>query len=395
MIRSVTRRIGAGSFVLAATVLLLVSPAAASPLGAQEASDSTSASEGVPSGAGAATAARPDSAPPVERRARDIQRLFRPDPGGYETVFAPSFLGQVPAETLHGIFAEYHAEHARATAVEVIGPFAGGVTVIRLAFEDGTAALLQLAVEPTEPHRVTGALIGPSFSFQTNASGASRGKVEVHEPAYASDEYHPRTRLRLPFEGEWWVFWGGRTQEANYHRASALQRYAYDFVVRKDGSTHAGDGRRNDEYWCEGRPILAPAAGAIVAAKDGVAENVPRALDSDEKLGNHVVIDHGNGEFSLLAHLQTGSIAVEPGDEVEAGDRVGACGNSGNSTEPHLHYQLQTGPDFFEAEALPAPFHDYRADGVIVEIGEPVRGQTIEPLTRATAEPAPGSADTP
>jgi len=310
---------------------------------------------------------------PIGRRAGDVGRLFRADPGGYEDLFAPAFLAQVPATALDGIFTRYHAQHGAVTATDVVGPFANGATIVRLRFEDGSQVLAQLSLESSPPHRVVGALIGPAFE---PVAGGSFG---ISEPSYPRDAYETKTKLRLPFEGEWWVFWGGRNTQGNYHRANALQRYAYDFVIRREGSTHAGTGEENEDYWCEGAPILAPAAGTVVRAVDDVPENVPGQMNADQKLGNYVVIDHGNVEYSLFAHLQTGSATVERGDRVAPGARVGACGNSGNSSEPHLHYQLQTGPDFFESESVPAPFHDYLADGESVDVGEPARGQTVTP----------------
>ncbi|MFW6089005.1 MAG: M23 family metallopeptidase [Gemmatimonadota bacterium] len=325
-------------------------------------------------------AAAADGLQPIERRANDIAGLFRGDPGGYDEVFAGSFLSQIPAATLDQIFTGMHAEHGSAIGAEVVGPFTGGASIVRVNFEDGTAVLLQLALEPAPPHRVTGAQLGPVFEVES--VGVARGASRISAPTYPTDDYETRTRLRLPFEGEWWVFWGGRSRDQNYHRASALQRYAYDFVVRREGSTHRGDGDRNEDYWCEGEPVLAPAAGIVVVVEDGVPENVPGETNADQKLGNHVVIDHGNGEFSLFAHLQTASARVERGGAVEAGTPVGACGNSGNSTEPHLHYQLQTGPDFFASESVPAPFHDYLSDGERVEVGEPRRGETVAPAPR-------------
>lgn len=351
---------------LAGLAALLVGPTAA----AAQAQDANSMPDSVAD-------AVADALQPIQRRARDVAGLFRADPGGYEEVFAPPFLAQIPAASLRQIFTGVHAEHGPATDAEVLGPFTGGASIVRLHFEDGSAALVQLALEPAPPHRVTGAQLGPVFEVESAA--AARGAFRISVPAYPSDDYETRTTLRLPFDGEWWVFWGGRSREENYHRASALQRYAYDFVVRRDGSTHRGDGRRNEDYWCEGEPVLAPAAGTVVVAEDGVPENVPGEMNADEKLGNHVVIDHGNDEYSMFAHLQTGSVRVERGEAVEAGTPVGACGNSGNSSEPHLHYQLQSGPDFFASKSVPAPFHDYLADGEPVEVGEPRRGQAVAP----------------
>lgn len=185
------------------------------------------------------------------------------------------------------------------------------------------------------------------------------------------------TELRLPFRGEWYVAWGGRRPHQNRHVRARDQRFAYDFVVLEEGATHEGDGDVNADYHCFGRPVLAPAAGRVATAVDSVADNEPGRMNRDVPPGNHVVIDHGNGEFSLLAHFRRGSLGVEEGDRVEKGQRLGACGNSGNSSEPHVHYHLQDGPEFGEAVGLPAQFRGYRADGETVERGEPERGQLV------------------
>lgn len=83
-----------------------------------------------------------------------------------------------------------------------------------------------------------------------------------------------------------------------------------------------------------------------------------------------------------MAHLQRGSVAVQVGDWVEPGDLLGLCGNSGNSSEPHLHNHLQNTPDFPGGEGLPALFRSYLVDGVLVERGEPLRGQFVAPAEK-------------
>ena len=192
-------------------------------------------------------------------------------------------------------------------------------------------------------------------------------------------DYRTRTKLRLPFDDEFHVFWGGRTVEQNYHAAHPNQRFALDLLVMRDGRSHSGEGTRNEDYYCFGTPILAPAAGKVVEVIDSVEDNVPGRMNAQEVTGNRVVIDHGNEEFSVLAHLRRGSTRVRAGDAVAAGDRVGECGNSGNSSEAHLHYQLQDGAGFSAAAALPAQFQDYLADGQPVARGEPTKGQRVRP----------------
>jgi murein DD-endopeptidase MepM/ murein hydrolase activator NlpD len=205
---------------------------------------------------------------------------------------------------------------------------------------------------------------------------APEGKLAA--AATTKSDYATRAVLHLPFEGGWDVAWGGRTIEQNQHAAVSDQRFAYDFLVVEGGSTHRGDGRRNDDYFAYGRAILAPAAGRVVAVVDGIPDNVPGTMDTSHLAGNHVILDHGDGEFSLLAHLAPGSVAVKLGDRVGAGARLGRCGNSGHSSEPHLHYHLQTTARLGEGEGLPAPFVGYVADGVAVPRGEPIKGQRVE-----------------
>lgn len=196
---------------------------------------------------------------------------------------------------------------------------------------------------------------------------------------FETDE--PRTTLRLPFDGEWVVLWGGTKPHENYHMAVPPLRFAYDFVVDSGGSLYRVDGRSNADYHCWGRPILAPAAGRVVMALDSFAENVPgRSPAGFRGPGNVVIIDHGGGEFSVLAHLRRGSVRVATGQEIEAGETVGECGNNGESLLPHLHYQLQR--DMQPGRPVPARFSQFMAEGVRVARGQPTRGQRVEHAPR-------------
>jgi murein DD-endopeptidase MepM/ murein hydrolase activator NlpD len=189
-------------------------------------------------------------------------------------------------------------------------------------------------------------------------------------------------RLSLPFRGTWWVFWGGPTERQNYHAVAADQRHAYDFVVWRDGSTHRGAGTRNADYWAWGRPLLAPADAVVVAVRDGVRDNRPLVELENRRApaGNHVVLDLGRGEFALLAHMRRGSVRVRRGMRVRRGDVLGLCGNSGNSSEPHLHFHVQDRRELFgAARGRRVQFVGYDADGRRVRRGSPVQGQFVAP----------------
>ena len=189
--------------------------------------------------------------------------------------------------------------------------------------------------------------------------------------------YQDKVKLRLPFAGAWFVYQGGRSTFENYHAAIAVQRFALDLLPLKNGLPFSGDGKTNDQYYCFGQPVLAPAAGTVAEAEGTVPDNEPGKPGQGPVIGNHLVLDHGNGEFSLLAHLKQGSLKVKKGDRVQQGQPLAECGNSGNSPVPHLHYQLQNSATLLTTEGLPAQFIDYVADGKPVASGEPVRGETI------------------
>jgi len=200
--------------------------------------------------------------------------------------------------------------------------------------------------------------------------------VKLHDTQFL--EYQTKAALQLPFFGPWRVFWGGRTLEQNYHAATRDQRFAYDLVAVRDSMDHSGSGRLNADYYAFGMPIVAPASGKVTEATDGIADNAPGQLNPKQPAGNHVMLDLGGGEYALLAHLKKGTVRVKKGLTVAAGDTLGLCGNSGNTSQPHLHFHLQNGPTLFAADGLPAAFTDYVANGKPVDRGEPVRGEIIE-----------------
>ena len=189
--------------------------------------------------------------------------------------------------------------------------------------------------------------------------------------------YKDKTSLRLPFKGAWLVLNGGRSLTENRHAVSADQRFAYDIATIEHGRTFSGDGSRLKQHYCFGRAVLAPGAGIVVEAKDGIPDNIINFPNADTPEGNHVIIDHGNGEYSVLAHFKLGSLKVKMGDIVTPGEKVGECGNSGNSPTPHLHVHLQNTPILFKGEGLPMQFQNFSANKNFVAAGELDRGQIV------------------
>jgi murein DD-endopeptidase MepM/ murein hydrolase activator NlpD len=161
------------------------------------------------------------------------------------------------------------------------------------------------------------------------------------------------------------------------------EAYALD-IARLGGSglSYRGDGTRFSDYYAYGTEIRAAAAGKVVESANDVPEdrsllqlpnestdaytarvqaNQAKLVKTDNSLmGNYVLIDHGNHEYSLYAHMQPGSVRVHPGDSVAAGTQLGRLGSSGNSTEPHLHFQVCSGSSALQCNGVPVSFRDIK-----------------------------------
>ena len=194
----------------------------------------------------------------------------------------------------------------------------------------------------------------------------------------------------MPFDGEWFVNWGGDSKRLNHHHGIKAQNFAFDFVMAEGDKTYKGDGTKNYDYFCFGRPILAPAAGEVVEAVDGIRDNKPKDTNDYFYPGNYILIKHAQDEFSFLAHLQKHTLTVKEGDIVEAGQKIGLCGNSGNSSEPHLHYHLQDSFIFARfdkayqrqeiAKGIKVTFDNVLVNGIAKKSYSPVRGDRVKPL---------------
>ncbi len=224
-------------------------------------------------------------------------------------------------------------------------------------------------------------LLVTTFAFNDQGQIAGFGIRPYENPAESKYlDYKDKGRYAFPLKGTWLIYQGGRSTYDNYHAAFPDQRFAYDIAGVKDGKLYSGNADKLEDFFGFGQPVVAAADGVVVAAVDQYEDNpVLKPSDKNPKQGNNIVIDHGNGEFSMFAHLKRGSVKVKTGDKVKTGQELGLCGNSGNSPFPHLHYHLQTTPDWFKGDGLPVQFHDYVSDGKPVEAGEPVRGQVIQP----------------
>ncbi len=162
--------------------------------------------------------------------------------------------------------------------------------------------------------------------------------------------------LKLPVRGSWLVSWGGDTAEQNHHLTNAEQRRAADLVSVEGGKHFKTDGKTNADYFAYGKDVLAMADGTVITVIDGVPENTPGETDPYFVYGNTVIVEHAGPVYSVYAHLQPGKVRVKIGAKVKQGAPLGVVGNSGNTTEPHLHVQLQDGPKLWGAWGVNAVF---------------------------------------
>jgi len=143
----------------------------------------------------------------------------------------------------------------------------------------------------------------------------------------------------LPLAGDrWYVTHGGPTWLTNHHARSREQRYAVDLVrVGLDGRSFRGTGSDNESHRSWDEPVFAPVDALVVVAVDGLPDRQPGELVGEDPAGNHVVIEVSPGVRLVFAHLKRGTVTVGPGQRVTAGTLLGRVGNSGYSSEPHLH----------------------------------------------------------
>ena len=240
-------------------------------------------------------------------------------------------------------------------------PASEATSIALTIFGSGLVAALALAV----PKRAGWVWWMPGLALVPGTALLGWMLLQSHLPDDA-----PFVVLAPPMEGEMMFMQAGRDPLINYHYAVPSQRHSADIVaLDADGRAVGGMGDGFDDP-CFARRLLAPASGEVVSVVSDLPDNPLGETDADYPAGNHVVIrmdeplDPDVPLFVLLAHMKQDSASVAEGERVEAGQPLGICGNSGNTTGAHLHLQVQTRPDLFDPGSETVPMRFRTPDGV-------------------------------
>ena len=186
--------------------------------------------------------------------------------------------------------------------------------------------------------------------------------------------------IAAPVKGSYCLFFNQSTLGYHYWYAAftggeiyTSEKFAFDLTRGNElwENTYAGDPRANSSYYAYGDPLYAVASGKVLKVVDGRIENSGNAQDApllfnDAYYGNHLILDIGGGCYAAYMHCKPHTFLVAVGDTVTEGQQLASLGNSGNSTEPHLHFQLNEKPDAAFSHGLPFIFKSYTKLGEVV-----------------------------
>jgi hypothetical protein len=194
----------------------------------------------------------------------------------------------------------------------------------------------------------------------------------------------PSVTVAAPVRGRWRAVNSPGDGVPSHGIIAYGQSHAVDLVHEPAGTERPSFGwwplmRRPADFPGFGQPVYAPLDGVVLRAAGRqrdhlsrnswpalvylLAEGVRELFGPRLILGNHVILDRGDGVYAVLAHLRRGSLRVRKGQSVRAGEVLAECGNSGNSTEPHLHFQLMDHRNPLFAAGVPVSFDSYTVDG--------------------------------
>ena len=221
-------------------------------------------------------------------------------------------------------------------------------------------------------------------------------------------------RVEAPVTGRWSAVNSPASKTPSHGTNGLGQTYAIDLVYEPSDGARPKFGagpafRPPSDFPAFGQPLRSPVAGRVVSVRTGVRDHRSRStwaafaymmlegmvrelFGARFMIGNHIVIDAGEGVYAAVAHMQRGSASVRPGAIVNPGDPIGRCGNSGNSSEPHVHLQLMDNPRPFLAAGLPFEFADVSIDGSSPRNGVPANEKMMVAPELGPVQDAPAAA---
>ena len=293
----------------------------------------------------------------------------------YKTV-ADSFENNYNADNFDAIFANFSIEMQKALPIEQTKEFlnglkqqAGKITNREFVKYEQTYASYKTNFER--------ALFAVNISVDNNSKINGLFVKPINESNLPKLDRN-KTKLILPFNDEWTVVWGGDTKELNYHVESEAQKNAFDIVITDEkGNSYKTDGKTNADYYAFGKELIAPCDGEIVLVVDGVKDNIPGVLNPVYIPGNTVIIKTANNEYLFFAHFKQHSIVVKQGQKIKQGELLGLCGNSGNSSEAHLHFRIQNIEDMNSATGVKCYFENILVNGQSKKDCSPIKKEKI------------------
>jgi hypothetical protein len=275
-------------------------------------------------------------------------------------MFSPEMKGALPEEKTNEFLSSVKQNYGSITQKTFTKNTSEGFATYKTIF---TQAVLALNIATDGAGEISGFSIRP---FR-------------EEPDAPVKQMRVKTKLILPFNEIWYVGWGGDTKELNYHVESRAQKNAFDWLmIDKDSNTHYGDGKKNEEYYAFNKPIFAPCDGEIVLAIDGVKDNIPGEMNSFNVGGNMVILKTVNNEYLVFCHFKHQSVKVKEGQTVKQGQTLGLCGNSGHSSEAHLHFHVQDTEDMNRATGIKAYFDNIMVNGQVKNDYSPIKNEMIK-----------------
>jgi hypothetical protein len=179
---------------------------------------------------------------------------------------------------------------------------------------------------------------------------------------YLPDKSKERVVLNPMVDEDWFVIQGGNSALLNHHFYVGSQKHALDIFAPADGRLPLQQVNDLNSYKSFGALLYSPLSGEVVAMQNTLPDQAVGETDARHLAGNYLVIRTESDVYLLLAHLQKNSVLVSVGDQVSSGQKIARIGNSGNTSQPHLHVHAMTKADFLNPDSQPVPV--YFKDGV-------------------------------